>query len=596
MAYAMTKQGSLDNCVTYEFICDTVTDMNAIENKYRTIGTVAIVLKGENDGLEVYIAGSDKQWNNIGTMGAGSSSGSGNSSLSIHVCAQNEVSNGLPSVSTPDESTIYLVSSGNTTGNLYEEYIYVNSTWEKFGSASIDLSQYALVANPEFTGSISLGRKASTTVGTNSIAIGNNTTASGDYSQASGTNTMAAQQGAHAEGYGSLEKLDYWFATNVSDRGSTSSVKQQPGCYALAGHTEGMNTYATGGGGQHAEGYWCSATGNAGQHAEGRYTSASGDSAQHVEGYYTYAVGDYGQHAEGYYSKALGNKGSHAEGEYTVATSEASHAEGYYTTAQTGISAHAEGYQTTSAGRGSHAEGYGGNFYIDNTSYASGAFGDGDHAEGYYTKTGPSGQGKHAEGYYTMADAGPGSHAEGYHTQASETGAHAEGNYTIASGYGSHAEGLWTIANGYLQHVAGACNKEGTFPFPEWVAGTSYVKGDQVKVTTISDNVITVKGYECKTANSDNSFTASKWTETTQMKELEIIGNGTGTGNRSNARVLDWDGNEYLGGDIYVGCEADSTGGTKIARIPDPPTTDGTYTLQATVSSGTITYTWVAGA
>ena len=47
-------------------------------------------------------------------------------------------------------------------------------------------------------------------------------------------------------------------------------------------------------------------------------------------------------------------------------------------------------------------------------------------------------------------------------------------------------------------------------------------------------------------------------------------------------------------GDIYVGCASDSTGGTKLARIPDPPTTDGTYTLQATVSSGVITYSWVA--
>jgi len=49
-------------------------------------------------------------------------------------------------------------------------------------------------------------------------------------------------------------------------------------------------------------------------------------------------------------------------------------------------------------------------------------------------------------------------------------------------------------------------------------------------------------------------------------------------------------------GDVYVGCNADSTGGTKLAHIPDPPSTDGTYTLQATVSSGVITYTWVAGA
>ena len=30
------------------------------------------------------------------------------------------------------------------------------------------------------------------------------------------------------------------------------------------------------------------------------------------------------------------------------------------------------------------------------------------------------------------------------------------------------------------------------------------------------------------------------------------------------------------------------------ARIPAPPNTDGTYTLQANVSSGTVTYTWIS--
>jgi hypothetical protein len=44
MAYALTKRGSQDNVLTYEFICDTAADMNAIENKYRTLGSVAIVL------------------------------------------------------------------------------------------------------------------------------------------------------------------------------------------------------------------------------------------------------------------------------------------------------------------------------------------------------------------------------------------------------------------------------------------------------------------------------------------------------------------------------------------------------------------------
>ena len=88
MAYAMTKQGSLDNCVTYEFICDTIEDMNAIENRYRTIGSIAIVLQGAS-GLEVYISGSDKQWNSLSSIG---SSGSDTAGLNIYICAhENQV-------------------------------------------------------------------------------------------------------------------------------------------------------------------------------------------------------------------------------------------------------------------------------------------------------------------------------------------------------------------------------------------------------------------------------------------------------------------------------------------------------------------------
>jgi len=95
--------------------------------------------------------------------------------------------------------------------------------------------------------------------------------------------------------------------------------------------------------------------------------------------------------------------------------------------------------------------------------------------------------------------------------------------------------------------------------------------------------------------NADASFTESNWYDITgEQKYIEIVGNGI-TGNASNARALDWDGNERLKGDLYVGCNSDSTGGVKIARIPDPPTTDGTYTLQATVASGIVTYTWIAG-
>ena len=77
------------------------------------------------------------------------------------------------------------------------------------------------------------------------------------------------------------------------------------------------------------------------------------------------------------------------------------------------------------------------------------------------------------------------------------------------------------------------------------------------------------------------------------MNYAEIIGNGTANDARSNARALDWEGNEYLKGDLYVGCSATSTGGTKIIPLPVPPVTNGTYILQCTVNNGTVAYSWI---
>ena len=50
--------------------------------------------------------------------------------------------NELPLVGSDD--TIYLVPITGETGNNYEEYIYVNNTWEKLGGiqVEVDLSNY----------------------------------------------------------------------------------------------------------------------------------------------------------------------------------------------------------------------------------------------------------------------------------------------------------------------------------------------------------------------------------------------------------------------------------------------------------------------
>lgn len=57
----MTKRGQADNVITYEHICDTTADLDKIDPKYITLGSIALVLKGAA-GIEVYMATSDKEW------------------------------------------------------------------------------------------------------------------------------------------------------------------------------------------------------------------------------------------------------------------------------------------------------------------------------------------------------------------------------------------------------------------------------------------------------------------------------------------------------------------------------------------------------
>lgn len=73
MSAIMTKRGNMDNVVTYEFVCDTTADLNAIEPEYVTMGSVAIVIQGDS-GFEVYMANSNKEW--IILSGSGSSNNS----------------------------------------------------------------------------------------------------------------------------------------------------------------------------------------------------------------------------------------------------------------------------------------------------------------------------------------------------------------------------------------------------------------------------------------------------------------------------------------------------------------------------------------
>lgn len=104
--------------------------------------------------------------------------------------------------------------------------------------------------NPTGTGSLSMNRKADTTIGYNSATLGYDNEASGNYSHAEGAHTTASGNYSHAEG-------DTTTASNFSS------------------HAEGNNTTASNYA-SHAEGCYTTASGNY-SHAEGNYTTASGD-------------------------------------------------------------------------------------------------------------------------------------------------------------------------------------------------------------------------------------------------------------------------------------------------------------------------------
>ena len=294
----------------------------------------------------------------------------------------------------------------------------------------------------------------------------------------------------------------------------------------------------------------------------GEAINASGE-ASFAEGGATIASGNY-SHAEGSSSIASG-KYAHAEGARSKASGNRSHAEGFESTAS-GLTSHTEGYQTTASGANSHAEG---------------------------DKTVASGACSHAEGEISTASNDT-AHAEGYRTLASGVDSHVEGEYSIASGNITHAEGFNTIAAGSCSHVHGKSNVADSYEsLPEWVANTEYAVGDKVKVTTTSNDITTVKGYSCKTANNDSVFDSSKWNANPTLNYAEIVGNGASSDARSNAYALTWAGDGKYAGHVYVGANADSSGGT---MLPEDIQINGTSIVNNGVANIPLANTSTIGA
>lgn len=154
-------------------------------------------------------------------------------------------------------------------------------------------------------------------------------------------------------------------------------------------------------------------------------------------------------------------------------------------------------------------------FYIIQRTRAQGY---GSHAEGCGVQTTTAAQMAHAEGLYTRAEAAN-SHAEGYGSKTTSNNAHAEGCKTAASGPNAHAEGSSTVATGANSHSEG----EGTIAYGRCTHVFGMWNGP----------------------NTPNNL--GPWIKRTY---IEMVGNGTDEDHRSNARLLDWKGNETLAGGL----------------------------------------------
>ena len=157
---------------------------------------------------------------------------------------------------------------------------------------------------------VSMGRKADTTVGTKSFAFGNDVTASGKGSHAIGYGVTASGDYSHAEGYSSTAETDGLHAAGRYSYAQGYSTIAGAECAHAEGFASKAYGYCS-----HSEGYCTHADGSY-SHVEGRGSSTNGISS-HAEGYFTTASGDC-SHAEGYSTTALTNQ--HAQGHYNNTT------------------------------------------------------------------------------------------------------------------------------------------------------------------------------------------------------------------------------------------------------------------------------------
>ena len=298
-------------------------------------------------------------------------------------------------------------------------------------------------------------------------------------------------------------------------------------------------------------------------------------------------------------SLSMGRKANTSIGYRSVALGSEVIADGYYSVAL-GSQAEATGHYSFAVGSGARAT-------ISNAIALGAAAG----AHGY---------GAVAIGSYATADLNS-CVAIGYQSHAIKDESFAFGQQAIAREYNSYAIGRNAETNarnayafGYNAYAGaedsvafGPYNvSDGYDMYDEWESNHTYHPGDRIKVTTThvsstmhGDVTVTnIMAYECKTENTSSAQAFSTdvngqrcWKTIGRNNFAFIFGNGIepyydfeleeNVGGRSNALAIEWNGTGRFGGDLYVNCNTDSTGGSKVLDTTLLGIANGVATLDA---------------
>ena len=482
-----------------------------------------------------------------------------------------EIVEELPPVAQADPSKIYLVldedeESGG--GNVYNEYIFLESTqtYEQIGkTGEVDISTKMDVTNPTGTGSIK--------VGSGNTTNNNNNAAFGTSNSVSGGNCLVT-------GYGNGIGTEIYY-TSVSGYGNF-----------ISGSVDGTSTGARGG--------YAAITGTQNT-SFGQATSVCGNSNIVGKGYTGLMAGS-SNYMWAEYSSILGGAQNIIYGQHNLIGG------GYDNEILYGTyNAILGGYDNTITGAGSSNTILGGESNIIYNGSRNTLEGEGN-VIGYNGRSNPASLLLYQGAYYDIdeIDYDP---TTGWDLSNAEEASPSENVpyvvKTISSLYDNTGSTSVQIYDGSTWSTATTNQVSG-----------SHIEGYNNKILNVNnahvegkDNILAnygagshVEGIGHDTSNNggaDPVHIIGKYSSA-QANMIEIVGKGTSSSARSNARTLDYQGNEILAGKLTVGTaptanmdvttkqyvdNADATINTKA--------TNATNTLNTLLSpQATVIYNW----